>query len=167
MSILRRYHRKGNIYFITNVTFDRKPLLVDNIDLVWASLNAVNDRVAFDIMAWVVLPDHFHMVIDPKEHDISNLLQRVKMSFGGLWRRRMNMASGRVWQNRFWDHIIRNQTDLNRHIDYIHFNPAKHGYVNSPFEWQHSSIHEYPWKGFYSPDWGRMGEVEIEGEFGE
>ena len=140
MSILRRYNREGNIYFITDVTYERKPLLVDNIDLFRARLAAVNDRAAFIIMAWVVLPDHFHMVIDPKQHDISNLLQRIKMTLGALWRKRRNLTSGRVWQNRFWDHIIRDQTDLNRHVDYVHFNPVRHGYVDSPFEWQHSSI---------------------------
>ncbi|NIM98345.1 MAG: transposase [candidate division Zixibacteria bacterium] len=144
-----------------------KPVLVDNIDLFRAGLAAVNDRAAFIIMAWVVLPDHFHMVIDPKQHDISNLLQRIKMSFGALWRKRRNVTSGRVWQNRFWDHIIRDQTDLNRHIDYVHFNPVRHKYVDSPFEWQYSSIHDYYREGFYSRDWGKLDEVKIQGEFGE
>jgi putative transposase len=167
MSILRRYHRQGNIYFITNVTHERKPVLVDNVDLFRAALNAVNVRTPFEIMAWVVLHDHFHFIVDPKQQDISDLLQKIKMSFGALWRKRMNVNSGRVWQNRFWDHIIRDQTDLNRHIDYVHFNPVKHGYVTSPFEWQQSSIHKYEEEGFYSQDWGKMDEVSIQGEFGE
>jgi putative transposase len=167
MSILRRYHRQGNAYFITNVTHRRRPLLVDNIDLLWKAFDAAKRGTPLDITAWVVLPEHFHMVIDPKEHHISNLLQRIKMSFGVLWRRRVNVASGRVWQHRFWDHIIRDQVDLNAHVDYIHFNPVKHGYANSAFEWQHSSIHEYRKKGFYSSDWGMMDEVTFEGEFGE
>jgi putative transposase len=167
MSILRRYHRKGNIYFITNVTFERKPILIDHIDLLWNVFNKVKNKVTFDIMAWVILPDHFHVVIDPKQHDISNIMQRIKMSFGTLWRIRMNLFSGRVWQNRFWDHIIRDQDDLNRHIDYVHFNPVKHGYVNSPFDWTHSSIHKYHAEGFYSRNWGLRDTIEIKGEFGE
>ena len=167
MSILRRYHREGNIYFITSVTYERKPVLVDNIDLLWTGFGAVNDKSAFNMMAWVILPDHFHIVIDPKQHDISNILQRIKMSFAALWRKRMNLVCGRVWQNRFWDHIIRDQEDLNRHIDYIHFNPVKHRYVNSPYDWPHSSMHKYHAEGFYSRDWGVMGTIEIEGEFGE
>jgi putative transposase len=127
----------------------------------------VKNKATFDIMAWVILPDHFHIAIDPKRHDISNILQRIKMSFGVLWRKRMNFLCGRVWQNRFWDHIIRDQEDLNRHIDYVHFNPVKHGYVNSPFDWTHSSIHKYNAEGFYSRYWGLRDTTEIKGEFGE
>jgi REP-associated tyrosine transposase len=72
-----------------------------------------------------------------------------------------------IWQRRFWDHIIRNQTDLNKHIDYIHYNPVKHGYVNSPFEWEYSSIHVYRDKGYYQSDWGMKEDLNIGGEFGE
>jgi len=79
----------------------------------------------------------------------------------------MNLASGRVWQNRFWDHIIRNQEDLNRHIDYIHFNPVKHGFVKSPFDWSHSSIHKYHAEGFYTRGWGLIDTLKFKGEFGE
>ncbi len=89
------------------------------------------------------------------------------MSFGTLWRKRMNLLRGRVWQNRFWDHIIRDQEDLNRHIDYVHFNPVKHGYVNLPFDWTHSSIHEYHADGFYPRDWGLRDTTVIKGKFGE
>ena len=65
MSILRRYHREGNIYFITNVTFRRKPVLVDNADLLWTAFKTLRSKAGFDMMAWVILPDHFHIVIDP------------------------------------------------------------------------------------------------------
>jgi len=167
MSILRRYQRDGDRYFITNVTYKRNPILVENIDLFWKGFDTVKEKSIYDIMAWVVLPDHFHLVIDPKGQDISNIVQRIKMSFGALWRKRMGLFSGRVWQNRFWDHIIRDQKDLNRHIDYIHFNPVKHGYVNSPYDWPHSSIHKYYEEGFYSRDWGLMEVIEFQGEFGE
>jgi putative transposase len=167
MSILRRYHREGNIYFITNVTFQRKPVLVDNIDLLWTSFGMIQTKTTYDLIAWVILPDHFHVVIDPQRNDISNVLQRIKMSFGFLWRKRMNLCSGRVWQNRFWDHIIRDQKDLNRHIDYVHLNPAKHGYVNSPFDWTHSSIHKYHVEGFYPRDWGLRITPESKDKFGE
>jgi len=153
MSILRRYHCEGNIYFITNVIFQRKPVLIDNIDLLWTSFSAIKYKAGFDLIVWVILPDHFHVVINPQRNNISNVLQRIKMSFGVPWRKRMNLCSGRVWQNRFWDHIIRDQNDLNRHIDYVHFYPVKHRFVNSPFDWTHSSIHKYHAEGFYSRDW--------------
>jgi putative transposase len=89
------------------------------------------------------------------------------MSFGLLWRKRNGLDSGRIWQNRFWDHIIRDQKDMNRHIDYVHFNPAKHGYVNSPFNWTYSSIHEYHEEGFYSRDWGLRVIPDNKYKFGE
>jgi REP element-mobilizing transposase RayT len=79
MSILRCYHREGNIYFIANVTYERKPVLVDNIDLLWTGFKTVRIKVGFDMMAWVILPDHFYIVIDAKRHKISNILQRIKM----------------------------------------------------------------------------------------
>ena len=61
------------------------PVLVSNLDLLWNSFNRVNDKLSFNLMAWVILPDHLHLVIDPGEHHISNLLQRIKMSFVALW----------------------------------------------------------------------------------
>jgi putative transposase len=64
------------------------------------------------------------------------------------------MKSGQVWQNRFWDHILSDQEDLNRHIDYIHYNPVKHGLTDDPLEWEHSSFRVYRSRGFYSDGWG-------------
>jgi len=69
------------------------------------------------------------------------------------------------WQNRFWDHIIRNQDDINKHIDYIHYNPVKHGLTARPFSWEHSSIHEY--KDYYGADWGVEEKPEFGDEYGE
>ena len=63
------------------------------------------------------------------------------------------MRPGRVWQNRFWERIIRDPKDLNNHLDYIHFNPVKHGLVDDPFEYTHSSLGNYFKKGSYSRDW--------------
>ena len=60
MSILKRYYSEGNTYFITNVTYDRKPVLIDNIDIFWESLNKAKLRMEFELVAWVILPDHFH-----------------------------------------------------------------------------------------------------------
>ncbi|MFZ5980732.1 MAG: REP-associated tyrosine transposase, partial [Candidatus Zixiibacteriota bacterium] len=115
----------------------------------------------------VILPEHIHFIIDPLSFDVSNIIQRIKMSFAANYRKRNDLKAGRIWQNRFWDHIIRNQQDMNRHIDYIHYNPVKHGLVESPFSWKESSIHEYGIKGYYSSDWGQREDLVIEGDFGE
>ncbi len=74
---------------------------------------------------------------------------------------------GKIWQRRFWDHVIRDQNDLNKHIDYIHYNPVKHGLIKSPFEWEYSSIHNFCAEGYYSLDWGVKDKPDMDGEYGE
>jgi len=167
MSKLRRYPTLGRAVFVANVTFQRRPLLVDHIDLLQSAIENTRTRAPFDLVAWVVLPDHFHLLIDPHEASISTLMQRIKLSFATALRHRLKLRSGRVWQNRFWDHIIRDQEDMNRHIDYIHFNSVKHGYATSPFDWPHSSAGEYLERNTYDPDWGTREKIIIQGEFGE
>ena len=71
-----------------------------------------------------------------------------------------------IWQRRYWEHAIRNSTDLDRHIDYIHFNPVKHGYVSRACDWPHSSFHRFVQRGVLPLDWG--GDLsDIPGTFGE
>ena len=167
MSNLRRYHENGYIYFVTNVTYDREPMLTANNDLLWNAIYISKSRSGFELIAWVVLPDHFHLVIDPGEVPISIVLQRIKMSFAAQYRKRHGLYRGRVWQNRFWDHVIRDQEDMNRHVDYIHLNPVKHGFVNNPADWRYSSFHEYVREGLYQPDWGVVEALAASDEFGE
>ena len=167
MSILRRYHTDANIYFITNVTRQRSPILVKNIDLLWKSIENTKEKTEFKMIAWVILPDHFHFLINPFGHDISNIMQRIKMSFSSYYRLRQGINMGRIWQNRFWDHVIRDNDDMNRHIDYIHINPVKHGYTQNPIEWQHSLFRKYVEGGFYTEGWGAGEMAYTEGIFGE
>lgn len=166
MSILRRITDPRTTYFITNVTYDRQFILLENVDLIWQALNTVQSHFSPEVQAWVILTDHFHLLIDTLGHKISSLLQRLKMSFSALYLKRMGQQSGRVWQNRFWDDIIRDDRDWNCHLDYIHYNPVKHGYVTSPFERKESSTHEFYKRGMYACDWG-AGEIFIAGNFGE
>ena len=66
-----------------------------------------------------------------------------------------------IWQRRFWEHLILDQEDFNRHADYIHWNPVKHGWVRRVADWPHSSFHEFVRRGVYTEDWcGGMGEIE-------
>lgn len=107
------------------------------------------------------------MLIEPDQSDLSEIIKRIKLSFAGKYRLRNNTRSGRVWQLRFWDHIIRNESDMNRHIDYVHYNPVKHGLVSRPIDYEHSSFRRFVADGFYTPDWDVMGKIELSGEFGE
>ena len=167
MSRLRRYHTPGNWYFITCVTYKRAPLLVTNIDLLKRAIARTKDRLPFILHSWVAMPDHFHAIIDSGSSDISAIMKSIKLSFGASLRSQSGHASGRVWQHRFWDHILRDDDDLNHHTDYIHFNPVKHGFVTSPFDWPHSSIHRFLERGNYTLDWGKRGDVVFAGDFGE
>jgi putative transposase len=71
-----------------------------------------------------------------------------------------------IWQRRYWEHAIRDDADMERHVDYIHFNPVKHGHVTRVIDWPHSSFHRYVERGWLVADWG--GDMQdIEGSFGE
>ena len=125
----------------------------------------MNEKHFISITAWVVLPDHFHLILSPKEKVLDRYIHDFKLSFGSIYRKSNNLNSGNLWQSRFWDHIIRNQNDMNTHIDYIHYNPVKHGYTDDPFKWEFSSINKFSKEGVYQPDWGNV--EKLEHGFGE
>ena len=143
------------------------PILVDHGDLLMAAITRTRKRVAFELHAWVIVPDHFHIVVDSQSTNISGILQRIKMDFGAHWRSRLGLKAGRVWQKRFWDHVIRDEADLLKHCDYIHYNPVKHGLVESPFEWPHSSIRQFYATESELPDLARYSTGVETGQFGE
>ncbi len=167
MGNIRRYKYPGYVYFLTHVTVERLPILLENFDLLWDSIISTKAKSPFDLMAWVVLPDHMHLLVDPLDHDISDLMRRLKLSFSARLRRRTGSEYGRVWQYRFWDHVIRDQDDLNRHIDYIHYNPVKHGLVRNPADFAYSSYRDYLAGGYYPEGWGECEVITFDGDFGE
>jgi putative transposase len=113
------------------------------------------------------MPDHFHIIINPYDTILSDIIHDIKLSFIGQFRSKFDHYRGQFWQTRFWDHIIRDQDDLNKHIDYIHYNPVKHGLTQNPFNWNMSSIIKFKDDGYYQDDWGVIEELNFEGEFGE
>ena len=159
MKTLRRYYREHTDYFVTAVTFQREPLLLLDIDLFWRCWTTEKPK------AWVILPDHFHAIINNGSETISDIIHRFKVRYVAQFRKKFRQS--RVWQNRFWDHIIRDENDLKRHLDYIHYNPVKHGLRNDPFEYKHSSLRLYEESGYYQRGWGVREELHFEGEFGE
>jgi len=167
MSILKRYFDKGQLYFVTIVTYQRNNILIDNYQLYIMAISRIKKKHKFEIIAFVVMPDHLHIIINPYETKLSDIIHDFKLSFNGQFRRRYDKHRGHLWQGRFWDHIIRDQDDLNKHIDYIHYNPVKHGLSRNPFEWNMSSINKFKNDGFYQGDWCVNEEINIEGDFGE
>jgi putative transposase len=166
MSRIRRYFRPIDTAFLTHVTYNRMPILIDHFDLLWNAIQKYRRDVGFDLIAWVVMPDHFHILLSVDGKDISSLIKKIKLSFSSNYRKALNIREGRVWQFRFWDHIIRNQEDLNHHIDYIHYNPVDHGKVSNPSHWRYSSFMNYIRDGVYQSDWG-IKPIKFDGEYGE
>jgi len=167
MSKLLRFYSEGNIYFITAVTHKRKGFLIEHFDLLWSSVQKYQNELLFDIKAWVVLPDHFHMVVDPNDTNLSLIIQKIKLSFSKKVKYERVPKSESIWQKRFWDHIIRDQNDLNNHINYIHYNPLKHHYIDNPSKWEFSSMKDYIKRGVYLLDWGTRDVIQFDGNYGE
>jgi len=176
MSRYRRANTAGGTYFFTVVTYRRQPILCD-VPIRTAlrdALLSVRLTKPFSIDAWVLLPDHLHCVwtLPPGDNDFSGrwsvIKNAVTRSVGAQYRReewhnasKTKHREGTIWQRRFWEHCIRDDTDLQHHIDYLHFNPVKHGLVKRVADWPHSTFHRFVAEGIYSPDWaGGMDEPE-------
>lgn len=159
MSNYRRLYAPGGTYFFTVVTAARQPLLAEprNVDLLRHAFRYVRQRRPFELVAIVVLPDHLHCLWQLPEGgtDYSTRWQMIKTAFTRKWTGVPgNERSKSVWQPRFWEHLIRDEEDLRRHLDYIHFNPVKHGLTANPGEWEASSFQRFVGNGWYPADWG-------------
>ncbi len=156
MSEYRRLYVPGGTYFFTVVTANRQPLLADphNVQLLRQAFGYVRERRPFETLAAVILPDHLHCLwrLPEGDADYSTRWQMIKTAFS----RKMPASGGEktIWQPRFWEHLIRDEEDLRRHLDYIHFNPVKHGLVSDPNAWRPSSFRRFVEKSWYPPGWG-------------
>ena len=170
MPNFKRCKITGGTYFFTVVLANRdKQLLVENFDLLSLSLNSVRKRFPFSLRGWVVLPDHLHCLwtLPEKDHDFPGRWWHIKNIFTRSYRQRHGNAKTPVWQNRFWEHTIRNQADFDHHLDYIHFNPVKHGYVTKSWCWEYSSFRYFVKNGKYGADWGHGDNTIRNNVFGE
>jgi putative transposase len=174
--IMPQYVRaKGSIFFFTVVLAQRpSELLVEEIDRLRRIYQAVQRRHSFETIAICILPDHIHALwaLPEDDADFSTRWSLIKSGFSrGLDARARSMSKVAkrekgIWQRRYWEHAIRDDEDFGRHVDYIHFNPVKHGHVTRVSDWPHSSFHRYVERGLLAPDWG--GDLHnIQGSFGE
>lgn len=160
----RRANTPGATYFFTVNLAERKAgLLVQHIDLLRSALATIKQRHPFRIEALVVMPDHLHALWTLPEGDGSYATRwsLIKAGFSrGLPKiervneSRIKKRERGIWQRRYWEHQIRDDADFERHVDYIHFNPVKHGHASSPVDWPYSSIHEYIRQGKLPEAWG-------------
>ena len=151
-----RTFEEGHSYFITVVTYNRRPILIENIDLLRKSFALSRNKYNYTLDAIVILPDHFHMIITPQNsNEYPKIISHIKRSFlYGLnsefreecklalnYKQHTRQVSG-VWQKRFYEHTIRNEKDLYLHRNYILNNPVKHEYVDDVKVWKYSSFYE-------------------------
>ena len=107
------------------------------------------------------MPDHIHLIIKTPEEspNYSPIIHSIKRNFIRNYQKTKDIKDkSLIWQSRFWDHVIRDDDDFKKHLDYIHWNPVKHGFVNDPIEWQWSTFPKWLEEGFYDKAWG-VGEI--------
>jgi putative transposase len=149
----RRAKHKGSSYFLRfNLAERKKTLLTGHIDCLKGAMKRIQQRHPFVIDAVVILPDHLHAVwtLPPDDNDFAPRWMRIKAGFSRQLPKGERISTSRatkgergIWQRRYWEHLLRDEDDFARHIDYIHYNPVKHGYTTSPVNWPYSGIHRF------------------------
>ena len=176
MTAYRRNLLAGGTYFFTvNLADRRQRLLTENIECLRAAFRYTRRLHPFTIEAIVVLPDHLHAIWTMPEDD-SDFAVRWALIKAGFSRAlpagepvsvsRVRKRERGIWQRRFWEHTIRDEDDWVRHVDYIHFNPVRHGHAEHLAAWPYSSVHRMVRLGFYSANWAGQPEGQQSG-FGE
>lgn len=162
-----RYRVPGGSYFFTVNLLNRKStFLTDHIDPLRAAFRKVRENHPFHIDAVVILAEHLHTIwtLPAEDDDYSTRWRLIKTEFslalpGSESRSQSRTDKGErgIWQRRFWEHSIRDDEDYARHVDYIHYNPVKHGHVQRVIDWPYSSFHNYVARGILPKDWAGNG----------
>jgi putative transposase len=176
MTVYRRNFAAGGCFFFTvNLAERRLRLLTEHIASLRAAFRATRTRHPFATDAIVVLPDHLHTIWTLPEGD-GDFAVRWNLIKGGFTRglprverisaSRLRKRERGIWQRRYWEHTLRDDDDFARHVDYIHFNPVRHGYVEEPAAWPFSSFRRMGRLGFYPENWASAADDQ-EASFGE
>jgi putative transposase len=178
----RRAKLEGGTFFFTVITYHRKRILTGERErnILRTAWMDTKERFPFNTMAICLLPNHLHCIwqLPENDSDFSVRWKEIKRLFTkaylldigpGEKRNSSHIKQGEaaIWQRRFWEHTIRDELDFNRHVDYIHHNPVKHGLVKSVGDWPWSTFHRYVREGFYQPDWGSSEELPDDMLIGE
>jgi putative transposase len=171
----RRALVPGASWFFTVNLLQRRnnDLLIRHVDTLREAVRRVHRLHPFTINAWVVLPEHMHCVwtLPPGDTDYSLRWRLIKTFFCRVlpadeYRSAVRLYRGErgIWQRRYWEHLIRDDEDYRRHVDYVHINPLKHGLVRRVQDWPYSSFHRDVRTGLYPADWAGDVEVSIQGD---
>ncbi len=171
----RRHLLPGGTYFFTVTLLDRRSrLLITEIAALREAVCQTRAKSPFHIGAWVVLPEHMHCMwtLPADDYDYSGRWRSIKTLFSKSlptteFQSPANLHRGErgIWQRRFWEHTIRDDRDYAAHMDYIHFNPVKHGLVQAAAEWPFSSFRRCVARGIYPLEW--LDDPDVPDETGE
>ncbi|MGI0133355.1 MAG: REP-associated tyrosine transposase [Candidatus Micrarchaeaceae archaeon] len=165
---VRAFVPGGTFFFTVTLLERRRRLLTERIDLLRSCFAEVKRDRPFRLDAISVMPDHMHCIwtLPPGDADFSSRWHAIKARFSRhiesderLSARRWQKGERGIWQRRFWEHTIRDERDFERHMDYIHYNPVKHGHALKAADWPFSSFHRYVERGVYSTTWGAEDDV--------
>ncbi|VAW87571.1 Transposase and inactivated derivatives [hydrothermal vent metagenome] len=176
MTEYRRAAVEGGTYFFTVNCAERhnNTLLTDNVELLKEVIRKVKNAHPFEIDAMVVLPEHLHCIwtLPVGDSNVGVRWSLIKSGFSRAIPRGERRSKSRIdrgerglWQRRFWEHVVRDEKEFAHYVDYIHWNPVKHGWVKRVVDWPHSSFHRYVERGVYPVDWG--GHLAFDAELGE
>ena len=165
---MRTYKRakiKGGCYFFTVNLAKRQGnnMLVQHVDILREAFKRTQEDHPFKMDAVVIMPDHLHCIwsLPEGDDDFPMRWSLIKARFSRqiktgevVSKSRQRKGERNIWQRRYWEHVIRDEADYFRHVDYIHYNPVKHGYVDAVKDWQYSSFHRWVADGNYPMNWG-------------
>ena len=167
-----RANLKGGVYFFTVNLAERNnnDLLVANIDILRTAFRLTKQDHPFIIEACVILPEHLHCILRLPEddNDFSKRWRLIKTYFSKNMPVNERISNSRkrkkergIWQRRFWEHLIKDEKDFQNHLDYIHYNLVKHGYVQQAIDWPYSSFHLWVERKVYPQDWATRFDMDL------
>jgi putative transposase len=153
----------GGTYFFTVTLADRRGrVLTANIDALRAAFRETRVSRPFEIVAVVIMPNHLHCIWTLSDGDADNPRRwsQLKSAFSrrvpyedAVSTSRVERRERGIWQRRYWERCIVDEDDLRLHVEYIHYNPVRHGFVSRAFDWPHSSFRRWVVEGAYPEDW--------------
>lgn len=166
----KRIFIENSYIHVVVVTYKRNCILIKNINLLRKSFENAKHFFDFEIVAICVLPDHFHLILNPKNiNEYPKIITAIKYYFS----RRLNdvgvetptygyknKGEKGIWQRRYFEHTIRDEEDLHRHLDYIHYNPVKHDYAQKVKDWEFSSFDKFVKMKNYDIEWGSSEDIK-------
>ena len=167
----RRVFIPNSCIHLIILAYKRRNIFIANIELLRQAFGNAKTYFDFEIISICVLPDHIHVVLKPQNIiDYPKIITSVKYHFS----KNMTLVVGQecptygylnkrekgIFQRRYYEHTILTEEELNNHINYIHFNPVKHGLVKAVKDWQYSSFHKFVEQGLYEQNWGSETDIE-------